>query len=308
MAAQDIQGFVCRQMQEYPKLRLLDIYKSCFQDYLGAEHLVRNRQMVKEYLDEELSTTIMDDLQAWFYEPCGTDSNYYRVSIRGIKEDIFSEDLLLDAFIRSANTEGRPSVDSWSDRWHRMVAAIDEMNINLPNYQNDKNFIDSVLAAGKYAISHSKEYRDAYHPHYRIVERGIFEKEIKPFIQKALSSRIQTTELIRTSQSWDGVELPDYLQGRPELVAMKYVFPPGQKLGWHHHVAMNYGVLTQGELTIIGLDGKTKVVHEGEAVVEMVGTVHHGENRGTKPVVLYMFYLSQKDMPLAVPDTIVTEE
>lgn len=112
--------------------------------------------------------------------------------------------------------------------------------------------------------------------------------------------KVETEELIRTSQSWDGVELPDYFEGRPELVAVKYVFPPGMKLGWHHHVAMNYGVLVQGELTIIGQDGKTKVVHEGEAVVEMVGTIHHGENRGTKPVILYMFYLSQKDLPLAV--------
>ena len=112
--------------------------------------------------------------------------------------------------------------------------------------------------------------------------------------------KVEAEELIRTSQSWDGVELPDYFEGRPELVAVKYVFPPGMKLGWHHHVAMNYGVLVQGELTIIGQDGKTKVVHEGEAVVEMVGTIHHGENRGTKPVILYMFYLSQKDLPLAV--------
>ena len=111
---------------------------------------------------------------------------------------------------------------------------------------------------------------------------------------------VVSEELIRTSQSWDGVELPDYFEGRPELVAVKYVFPAGKKLGWHHHVAMNYGVLVQGELTIIGLDGKTKVVHEGEAVVEMVGTVHHGENRGTKDCILYMFYLSQKDLPLAV--------
>jgi Uncharacterized conserved protein, contains double-stranded beta-helix domain len=111
---------------------------------------------------------------------------------------------------------------------------------------------------------------------------------------------VQSTELIRTSQSWDGVELPDYLQGRPELVAVKYVFPAGQKLGWHHHPVMNYGILVQGELTIIGQDGKEKVVHEGEAVVEMVNTIHHGENRGTKPVILYMFYLSQKGMPLAV--------
>jgi quercetin dioxygenase-like cupin family protein len=111
---------------------------------------------------------------------------------------------------------------------------------------------------------------------------------------------VTNEELIRTSQSWDGVELPDYLQGRPELVAVKYVFPVGQKLGWHHHPVMNYGVLMQGELTIIGQDGKEKVVHEGEAVVEMVNTIHHGENRGTKPVILYMFYLSQKGLPLAV--------
>ena len=76
--------------------------------------------------------------------------------------------------------------------------------------------------------------------------------------------QVQSTELIRTSQSWDGVELPDYLQGRPELVAVKYVFPAGKKLGWHHHPVMNYGVLVQGELTIIGQDGKTKVVHEGD--------------------------------------------
>ena len=119
--------------------------------------------------------------------------------------------------------------------------------------------------------------------------------------QEELSAQqVQKTELIRTSQSWDGVELPDYFQGRPELVAMKYVFPPGQKLGWHHHPVINYGVLVQGELTIIGQDGKEKVVHEGEAVVEMVNTIHHGENRGTKPVILYMFYLSQKGLPLAV--------
>ena len=118
--------------------------------------------------------------------------------------------------------------------------------------------------------------------------------------EDASAQKVESTELIRTSQSWDGVELPDYFQGRPELVAVKYVFPAGKKLGWHHHPVMNYGILVQGELTIIGQDGKEKVVHEGEAVVEMVNTIHHGENRGTKPVILYMFYLSQKGKELAV--------
>ena len=114
------------------------------------------------------------------------------------------------------------------------------------------------------------------------------------------AAKVVTTELIRTDKSWDGMELPDYLLGRPEIVGMKYEIPAGQKLGMHFHPVMNFGILVQGDLTIISKDGLEKTVHEGEAVVEMVNTVHHGENRGTKPVILYMFYLSQKDMPLSV--------
>jgi len=194
-------------MQVYPKSRLLDIYKSCFQDYMGAEHLVSDRERVKAYLDEELQTTSIDDLMPWYYEPCGVDGQYIRVSIRAIKENLITEDVLLDTFIRSANgrnseshpssledgrvvtdegkanSDKRPTVESWRDRWHKIVGMIDKMELNLPNYQQDRTFIDSVLSAGKYAISHSPEYREEYRPHYRIVEKGIFENEIKPLIE-----------------------------------------------------------------------------------------------------------------------------
>ncbi len=180
VSAQDIQAFVNQQLKTYPKSRLLDIYKSCFQDFMGAEHLVSERQRVKAYLDEELQTTSLDDLMPWYYEPCGIDGHYVRVGIRAIKENLITEDLLLDAFIRSANSGKRPSVDSWRDRWHMIIGTIDQMKLNLLNYQQDREFIDSILNIGKYAISHSPEYREAYRPHYRIVERCIFEREINP--------------------------------------------------------------------------------------------------------------------------------
>jgi hypothetical protein len=106
-----------------------------------------------------------------------------------------------------ANSETRPSVESmeqreplcshewpsrdrerrsqsWSKRWHNIIGTIDQMKLDLPDFQEDKQFIDSVLSVGKYAISHSPDYRNAYHPHYRIVERNIFEKEIKPLIER----------------------------------------------------------------------------------------------------------------------------
>lgn len=169
-------------MKIYPKSRLFDIYKSCFQDYMGAEHLVSDRQIVKDYLDEELSSVDVEKLMPWYYEPCGIEGNYVRVNLRTVKEGLVPEDLLLDAFIRSANVKDRPSVEAWSERWHKIIGTIEQMKLDLPNFQEDKQFIENVLSAGKYAISHSQDYRDAYNPHYRIVERSIFEKEIKPLI------------------------------------------------------------------------------------------------------------------------------
>ena len=173
ISAQDIEGFVNRQLEIYPKSRLLDIYKSSFQDYMGAEHLISDRQRVKAYLDEELQTTSLDDLMPWYYEACGVNGQYVRVSIRAIKENLITEDVLLDAFIRSANADKRPTVESWRDRWHKIISTIDQLEINLPNYQQDRAFIDSILSVGKYAISHSPEYREAYRPHYRIVEKRL---------------------------------------------------------------------------------------------------------------------------------------
>ena len=121
-----------------------------------------------------------------------------------------------------------------------------------------------------------------------------------PFAQYDNAETILKLEMKRTSQSWDGDPLPDYPKGKPELVVMRYIFPVGSKLPWHHHPVINYGILHQGELTIIRDDGKTQVVHAGEAVVEMVGSVHCGMNSGDKPVILDMFYLSQEGIPLAV--------
>ena len=103
---------------------------------------------------------------------------------------------------------------------------------------------------------------------------------------------IKTTELIRTSQSWDGAILPDFPKGKPELRVIRLDFPVGAKTGWHHHTVVNYGIVQQGELTIVCQDGSEKTFREGEPLVEVIGTIHRGENRGRKPVILNMFYFS----------------
>lgn len=111
---------------------------------------------------------------------------------------------------------------------------------------------------------------------------------------------IQTTELIRTSRSWDGSLLPDFPQGTPELRVVRLDFPVGAQTGWHHHTVVNYGVVQQGELTIVCQDGTERTFREGEALVEVIGTVHRGENRGNKPVVLVMFYYSEPGQQITI--------
>ena len=182
--AQKVRKFVEHHLETYPQTRLLDIYKSCFQDYMGAEHLVTDSGRVRSYLDEELRTTRSEDLMSWYMEPCGTEGRFVRVSIKAGKEGLITEDLLLSSFIRSANAVKRPSVKSWKRRWHKIMGKIDQIQLHLPLYNEDREFIDSLLSVGKYAISHSPDYRKAYRPHYRIVERRIYERELKPLLKR----------------------------------------------------------------------------------------------------------------------------
>ena len=62
-------------------------------------------------------------------------------------------------------------------------------------------------------------------------------------------AKAQSGELLKTSQSWDGAQLPDYLVGKPELRVLKVILPPHCSLPKHHHDVMSYGVVTKGQLT-----------------------------------------------------------
>lgn len=117
------------------------------------------------------------------------------------------------------------------------------------------------------------------------------------------SAKPESVELLKTSQSWDGADLPDYPEGKPELRVLKVTIPPHSSLGKHHHDVMSYGIVNKGQLTLIReSDKKEKTVLPGEAVVETVGTVHHGENRGDEPVEVVVFYVSKEGTPLSVSD------
>ena len=121
---QEIEGFVTGLLEQYPKARLLDIYKSCFQDYMGAEHLVGDTATARAYLEQEIAETQGTELMPWYYEPCGINGQYVRVSLKAIHDGFVTSSQLLEAFVNSANTD-RPSVEQWTGLWHKMTERID---------------------------------------------------------------------------------------------------------------------------------------------------------------------------------------
>ena len=114
---------------------------------------------------------------------------------------------------------------------------------------------------------------------------------------------IKTTELLCSSRSWDGAELPLYPLKKPELKVCRIAFSPGAKTGWHHHNVINFGIVQQGELTIVCQDGNERTFTQGEAFVEVIGTIHRGENRTRKPVILDMFYVSSEGLEITTQDS-----
>ncbi|MGL5938447.1 MAG: cupin domain-containing protein [Phocaeicola sp.] len=111
---------------------------------------------------------------------------------------------------------------------------------------------------------------------------------------------VKIEKLIETSQSWDGVNLPNYPTGEPVITIMKYTFPPKMRLDEHSHSIINCGVMLSGELTVITKEGTEKTFHKGDAVAEVINGIHYGENRGDEPAEIIMFYVGEPNTPLSV--------
>lgn len=170
-----------RQLREYPKSTLQDLYKSFFQDRFGPGHLVSDTSAAGNYLRYELNNS--ENFHERYYEPTGYENNYYRVNLSVIKENKISYQKYFDAFLRSVEKIDLDAISEWKEEWSRIEEVIISMNLDLENFEEDLEMIHYVLEQEKNAVHHSEIYNSEYQPHYRIIEKKIFEEEILPLIE-----------------------------------------------------------------------------------------------------------------------------
>ena len=174
-----------QQIRQYPETRVQDIYKSFCQDGLGPGHLIPNPDAARAYLMEELQA-YREDLDSGRYEipaercvSAGDAGNYVRVDLSVVLDSLVDANTLLDAFVRSANEGKTLSEEAWKDKWDSVADVIREDFSDIPDAVSDLAAIDSLMAEGHYILHHSPIFEQTYHPHYRIVARDIFEKNLK---------------------------------------------------------------------------------------------------------------------------------
>jgi quercetin dioxygenase-like cupin family protein len=111
---------------------------------------------------------------------------------------------------------------------------------------------------------------------------------------------IEVTTLVKTTESWNGKQLPKYPDGNPEITILKIIIPPKTKLPLHKHPNINAGILLKGELTVISEANDTLYLKAGEPIVELVNTWHFGQNDGTEPVEIIVFYAGIQGTPITI--------
>lgn len=172
---------VARQMEQYPASTLQDIYKNFFQDRFGPGHIVSDTARAGAYLRQELSQ--VKNVNVPLYEASAERAAYYRVSLAAIKSGAIPYEVFFSAFIRSVTALPAIEVEDWAKEWKKIEKIIRSMKLDLPHYEEDAKAIEDLLAQGHYAVHHSKSYNLHYEPHYRLIEKSIFEKEILPLLR-----------------------------------------------------------------------------------------------------------------------------
>jgi len=166
-----IKNAVTIQMSLYPESTLQDLYKVFFQAEFGPEHIIADTASAGRYLDSELMIPDKSDIM---YEPIGVDSAFFRVHLCAVQSGIISRNELFDAFISGAGKVEIEEIAAWAEKWHKIESVIESMDLQLTSYESDCIAIDSMLNAGQYVLHHSKQFRHAYDPHYRIVRKDLF--------------------------------------------------------------------------------------------------------------------------------------
>lgn len=109
---------------------------------------------------------------------------------------------------------------------------------------------------------------------------------------------LKVVPLLKTQTTWDGAAIV-YPQLPAEVTALWIEVAPGAETGWHFHEVPSFAYMVEGGLVVTTRTGLVKHLNAGEAMAEVVGTIHNGRNVGEVPAKLVVFYAGKPGVALS---------
>ena len=172
------------QIENHPNQTLQDVYKSCYQDEYGPGHLISNESSAINSLFQEINSIEKDYSPTTFIEKTGIYGNYLRVDLTLVRDGIVPFFVLFRALKISATIGGQKSDKNWDKIWNEIAQAIIDSDIRFENFEEDLDRLEKISKSDDKVVHHSEMYEDTYHPHYRIIEKNVYNDVIKPYINK----------------------------------------------------------------------------------------------------------------------------
>ena len=177
-------SILIEQIKNHPNQTLQDVYKSCYQDEYGPGHLIANESSSLNYILEETNSIEIDYNPPTSFELTGLEGNYVRVDLNLVKNETIPFLVLFKALLLSAEIGNQKTDNEWDKIWSNIVEEIKDLDFKFENFEEDIKRLDIISKSDDKVVHHSDLYENIYHPHYRIIEKNIFENYIKPFINK----------------------------------------------------------------------------------------------------------------------------
>lgn len=170
---EELRNILAQHASRYPLMRPTDAVKLIYQNEFGSGHMVKNESAALERLRAEYST-VQPRTDIPLYEPIG--SGLVRLNLAALDVRSMPLEAVNSAFVATANAV-HGSIASFKQKIELLYTLCGEGTFAFSSAEFSK-YLTDYEAAHYPAVSHSEEYRTAYHPSYRVVKRHLIAPDI----------------------------------------------------------------------------------------------------------------------------------
>jgi hypothetical protein len=158
-----IETILRSHLSRYPAMQIQDVYKLLHQAALGSEHAVTSLDSARNWLLREMAE-MGEGSPEPLIDPISPGGEIVRIHLRPFLAAGYDPDVLLDAFVRTAN-EHHGDVHLLEQFWQAATVTS-----KFPALEMEELF-RSMKAQNYPPVHHSPEYEKLYRPAYRVVAR-----------------------------------------------------------------------------------------------------------------------------------------